>query len=142
MVFMFIKLNANNVTWMNHNSGTFFPGFYLFWIPCTEFEAGWECCNSSNERWHTQSRNNRYRPARQSDRPSNKHLFKVNGSIQKFIVNWLLVIHVRISWKSVSISTVCVKDCGLHSQKNRNHNFLTCLVGHLNFSHVEIQKKI
>jgi len=39
-------------------------------------------------------------------------------------------------------STVCVKDCGLHSQIYRYNNVLACFIGKLDSSHVEILKKI
>jgi len=34
--------------------------------------------------------------------------------------------------------TVCVKDCGLHSQKNWYDNFFACFIGKLDSSNVEI----
>jgi len=41
----------------------------------------------------------------------------------------------------MKVTTVCVKDRGLQSQKYRYHNFFACLVSWLDFSHVEIWGK-
>ncbi len=37
---------------------------------------------------------------------------------------------------------MCVKDCGLHSQKYQYDNFLACFIGKLDSSHVEIWGEI
>jgi len=38
----------------------------------------------------------------------------------------------------IVITTMCVKDCGLCSQKYQYDNFFACFMGKLDSSHVEI----